>query len=287
MGVLRLHSSVVTTTLSVALVLLLVGMEVVLLSVSRRTLRSLQEEMSLTVVLNDQCDSVMTFDKLEPIFSNAPYCKSYRYISKSEALQEHITFLGADPTKYLGYNPLYASYDVVLNAPYSNADSIVPIVSQLEAFSEVSEVYYPQTTVDLLDANVRKVSLFILVLCVVLFIIAWALMSNTIRLHIYSKRFLIKTMQLVGATSWVIKRPFLGKALVISLVATGLAIGTLVVILYYVNHKFNLVVLPFNGYNMLLLLGVVLLSGVFITLLATDVAVGRYIRIGNDRLYEI
>lgn len=287
MGVLRLHSSVVTTTLSVALVLLLVGMEVTLLLVSQRTIASLQEEMSLTVVLDERCDSVRTFDTLEPLFAQAPYCKSYRYISRAEALQEHIAFLGADPSKYLGYNPLYASYEVVLNAPYSNADSISLITTQLQLLPQVSEVFYPQTTVELLDTNIRKVSVVILALCVILFVIAWALMSNTIRLHIYSKRFLIKTMQLVGATSWVIKRPFLGKALEISGIATLLSTAALLLLLYSVNRKFAIVLLPLTLQNVALFVGILLACGIVITVLATDVAVGRYLRLGKDRLYEI
>lgn len=283
----HLHSSIITTTLSVALVLFLVGLETTLLLVSRHTIRSLQEEVSLTVVLNDDCDSVLVSEHVAPLLAQAPYCKSYTYVSKMRALQEHIAFLGADPTKYLGYNPLYASYMVFLNAPYSNSDSISCIVSQLQSLSEVSEVYYPTTTVDLLDANVRKVSLFILVLCAILFVIAWALMSNTIRLHIYSKRFLIKTMQLVGATSWVIKKPFLGRALGISTTATALACLTLLGLFAYVNHKFNLVLLPLTLSNVCMVVVVTLASGVVITMLATSVAVGKYIRIGNDRLYEI
>ena len=280
------NSAIYTTTISLMLVLLMIGLETVIIVSSQSIIKGIKEEVFFSVVVRDDADSTQ-LARLERTLALSDFCKNLRYVSKEEALQEHIKSLGADPTKYIGYNPLYASYEVRLNADYANPESLQQVEEKMKEFPFVDEVIYPSETIELLNKNIQNLSLIILVISVVLLVIAWVLISNTVRLHIYSKRFLIKTMQLVGATPYVIKKPFIQRSIIMGIVATIMAIGLLFLLIYYVNQRFDVLLITFSPDNIAIIVSVVLLSGILITTLASTVQVGRFIRMDKNTIYEI
>lgn len=268
------------------LVLLMIGLETVIIVSSQSIIKGIKEELCFSVVLRDDIDSTQ-LTRLERTLALSDYCKELRYISKEEALQEHVKSLGADPTKYIGYNPLYASFEVRLNANYANSESLQQVEEKIKTFPSVEEVIYPSETIELLNENIHNLSLILLVISAVLLVIAWVLISNTVRLHIYSKRFLIKTMQLVGATSYVIKKPFIRRSILMGIVATILAFGLLYGLIYYLNQQFDVLLITFSKRNIAIIVSAVLLSGILITMLASTIQVGRFIRMDKNTIYEI
>ncbi len=275
-----------TTTVSVAMVLFLIGLECMLLLSAHYLIKSAKENLTLTLVMTADSDST-SVARLQNILEAMPSTLSYQYISKQTALEQHINSLGEDPTRFLGYNPLPDAYELHLKDNYAVKDSIIPIVSRLESLPYIDKVEYQEDIVQVLDHTVNKVSLLLAALALVLLIIAWMLIINTIRLHIYSKRFLINTMRLVGATPWVIRMPFIRRSMRVGLEAALITIVLLGAVYYYVQYSLNISLFPPTWQNMLILASVVLLSGLIITFLASLIATGRYVRMNIDRMYEI
>jgi cell division transport system permease protein len=212
---------------------------------------------------------------------------SFRYVSKEEALQEHIVSLGEDPTAFLGYNPLSASYEIHPSEQYSNPDSLAQEAERLESLPYISEVLYPRDLTDLMNRNVHDFSYILLGVALLLLLVSMVLIVNTIRLQIYSKRFIINTMTLVGATSWVTRRPFVLRNMLMGLIAGIVALIVLSGLVYYVEFEMGLFLFPITWMNVAFVCGVVLGSGLLITLFASLIATGRYIRMDNNSLYEI
>lgn len=275
-----------TTTMSVMLVLLLIGMDCVLLLSAGNLVRHVRENVAMDVVLKENTDSV-TQKRLETYLEHMPYCLDAQYISAEKALEEHIQSLGEDPREFLGYNPLNASYELHLTAIYANADSMEVIADQLTALPSVERVNYQHTVVDVLNSHINYVLIFLSSIALVLLLIAVALIVNTIRLQIYSKRFLIRTMTLVGATGWHIRKPFVGKNLLVGTVAALLALCLLFLAIWGIHYKLGIWLFEPTWQNGLILSAVVLLCGNIITLFASLAATGRYIRMKTDTLYEI
>lgn len=275
-----------TTTMSVMLVLLLIGLDCVLLLSAGSLMKHVRESVAMDVVLVEDVDSA-ALARLDRYFERVPYCVSHRYISADEALQEHILSLGEDPREFLGYNPLNASYELHLEAAYANADSMAVVAERLQSMPQVDRVNYQHAVVDVLNSHMNYVLIFLSAVALVLLLIAVALIVNTIRLQIYSKRFLIRTMTLVGATGWHVRKPFVGKNLIVGTVAAVLAIVLLALMVEFVHYKLGLWLFEPTWQNGLLLSGVVLFFGLLITLIASMAATGRYIRMKTDTLYEI
>jgi len=282
----RFRNSYFISAVSVTLVLCLIGLESVLLLSAGALLTRMRENMTLTVVLTQEADSAQCA-RLERMLEASEGYSSYRYVSKEEALREHIASLGEDPTAFLGYNPLSASYEVHPSETYSNPDSLAVIVSRMEALPYVSEVLYPRDLADMLNSNVHDFSLILAGVALLLLLVSMVLIVNTIRLQIYSKRFLINTMTLVGATAWVTRRPFVLRNVLIGLLSGIAALVVLSGLVYYVQYRMGLMLFPMSWQNIALVCGVVLCSGLLITLFASLIATGRYIRMDNNSLYEI
>ena len=275
-----------TTTISVSLVLLLVGLECVVLMSARELVKNLRENVTLTVVLKDQAtpEEITLFQELMDI---APYVLTSTYISREEALNEHIANLGEDPSKFLGYNPLTDAFEIHLNAVYTQADSVATIDAQLSTLPYVDQVIYQMDIVDKLDRNLTEVSFVLLLIAIILLVIALALIGNTIQLQIYSKRFLINTMRLVGATPWVIKWPFIRRNLLMGFEASVIACLILASVYYYCENHLGITLFPLTTMNIMFLTAVVLISGLLITFFASLLATNRYIRMKTNKLYEI
>ena len=273
----RFWNMYVTTTVSITLVLFLVGLVAMVTLSAHRMIEQVKTNVTLTVVLTSDADSAQVA-RCGAVLQAAPY---------SHALEEHIRSLGDDPSHFLGYNPLSASYEVSLSAAYANPDSIAVVEQQLSNLPYVKQVMYQKDLVDLLAHNVSQVTIVLLGLAVMLLLIAYVLIINTIRLHVYSRRFLINTMRLVGATPWVIKRPFVARSMRMGCWSALLAFGLLAALFYYVQYSMNIVLMPLTWQNVALVAAVVLLTGELLTLVGALIAVNRYIRMDAEKMYTI
>lgn len=275
-----------TTCISVALVLFLIGIEVLLLIDANQLINKVRQSVRLTIVLNDEADEAEV-QRLDKLLTVAPFVSDHHYQTKEEALAEHITNLGEDPTLFLGYNPLLNSYEVSLQPEYAQTDSIVMIESKLQVFSCVNDIIYQKDIVRLLDKNIGRLSVIVLAIAAILLFVAIALIVNTIRLHIYSKRFLINTMKLVGATPHIIRRPIIGRNVLVGFVSSLLALGAIAGVVYYCQRNLGITILPYTWQNISMVSLTVLFFGLFITFIASFFAANRFIRMKTNDLYYI
>ena len=282
----RFRNSYLTSAISVSLVLCLIGLECILMLSAGSLITRMRENITLTAVLSNETDSVQCA-RIEKILSDEQRYSGYTYISSEQALEEHIRSLGEDPSAFLGYNPLSASFEIHPTDAYSAPDSLTMIAGEIEALPFVTEVIYPRDLADLMSSNVHEFSLILLVVALALLLVSIVLIVNTIRLQIYSKRFLINTMTLVGATSWVTRRPFVLRNMRMGFFAGLAALAILSGVVYYVEFNIGVLLFPLTWQNILFVSVVVLCSGMLITLVASLIATGRYIRMDNNSLYEI
>jgi len=194
----RVFNSRFTSTISISLVLFLIGIMLVLGCLAKDLSNYVKENISLSVVVDDEMKlpDVKMFEKRLEV---APWVRSAEYIDKDKALKQLVNDLGENPEDLLGYNPLLASFDVYLKADYANTDSISKIETILKQNKDVQEVIYRKDLIHLINDNIKHISVVLLILAILLTLISYSLIRNTVRLMIYSKRFLIRTMQLVGA----------------------------------------------------------------------------------------
>jgi cell division transport system permease protein len=282
----RFRNSYVTSAISVSLVLCLIGLEGILLLSADSLITRMRENITMTAVLSSDADSTQCA-RLETILSSGNQCSSFNYVSAQQALEEHIRSLGEDPSTFLGYNPLSASYEIHPTDVYSDPDSLEVIAAQLEALPYVTEVLYPRDLADLMSSNVQDFSLILLAVALALLLVSLVLIVNTIRLQIYAKRFIINTMTLVGATSWVTRRPFVLRNMLMGLISGIVALAVLSGVVYYVDFKVGVLLFPLTWQNIAFVSVLVLASGLLITLFASLIATGKYIRMDNNSLYEI
>lgn len=282
----RFRNSYLTSAVSVSLVLCLIGLECVLLLSAGALVTRMRENITLTVVLAQEADSAQCA-RLEKLLDVSERYSGYRYVSREEALQEHIASLGEDPSAFLGYNPLSASYEIHPSESYSAPDSLTVLANQLKALPYVSEVIYPRDLADLMSSNIHDFSLILFGVALALLLVSMVLIVNTIRLQIYAKRFLINTMTLVGATSWVTRRPFVLRNMLMGFFSGIAALVVLSGVVYYVENRLGVLLFPLTWQNITFVSAVVLISGLLITLFASLIATGRYIRMDNNSLYEI
>ncbi len=275
-----------TTTVSVALVLFLVGLECLVLLSAHELMRHVKENVVLSIVLKDD-NTTDEIDRTKRLLNAAPYVLEHRFISRDEALQEHIANLGEDPTAFLGYNPLTDAFEVRLQAAYAHSDSIAQIEKGLLNMPYVEKVIYQKDVVKVLDNNLNEIALILLAVALALLIIALVLISNTIQLQVYSKRFLINTMRLVGATPWVIKWPLLRRNIRMGFEAGLLALLMLAATYYYCQTRLGIMLFPLIWQNVTFIAATVLIIGMVITFMASWIATNRYIRMKTSKMYEI
>ena len=282
----RFRNSYFISAVSVSLVLCLIGLECVLLLSAGALVTRMRENMTITAVLSSDADSTQCA-RLETILESGNRCSGYMYISAEQALEEHIRLLGEDPSLFLSYNPLSASYEIHPTDVYSAPDSLALIAEQLEVLPYVTEVIYPRDLADLMSSNVHDFSLALLAVAAALLLVSLVLIVNTIRLQIYSKRFIINTMTLVGATSWVIRRPFVLRNMLMGFISGLVALAVLSGLVYYTERALGVMLFPLTWQNITFVSSVVLCAGLLITLFASLIATGKYIRMDNNSLYEI
>lgn len=276
----------ITSTFSMSLVLFLVGLVSLLLFVARDLSVQVRENINLSIILEDEI-SPSYRQRIQKFMETAPFTKSVVYVSKDDALKEHIASLGEDPQDFLGYNPLKASLEVKLNAEYANTDSVTVIESKLKAFDDINRIAYQKDLVSLVNENVRKISFVLLGLAVVLLIVSMALINNTIRLSIYANRFMINTMKLVGATSWFVRKPYIIKGVLSGVVAALISLVLLSAMLYYVLVQFGLTGFSINPLTAIYVSLIVIVSGVLLTALSSYIAVGRFLKMNRNDMYFV
>ncbi len=280
----KLRSSYLTSIVSISLVLFLLGLVGLLLLNANRLAIHVKENIGFSVILKEDAREVDII-RLQKNLDAKAYVKSTDYISKEEAAQQTQEALGEDFIEFLGYNPLPASIDVKFYAEYANPDSIEAIELELNRFDEVLEVLYQKSLIHLVNENIRKISLILLAFSGLMFFITVALVNNTIRLSVYARRFLINTMQLVGATSSFIRKPFLMKSAGHGIYASIIAILLLIGVIYLIQKEF-MEVISFNDVEILGILFIfVIFLGIILNWISTFFAINKYLRMKSDDLY--
>ena len=280
----RLRSSFLTSVISISLVLFLLGILGLLVLNAKRISDYVKENIGFSIILKEGVKEVDVI-RLQKNLDASKYVKSTEYITKEEAAQELQEELGEDFIEFLGYNPLLASIDVHLQAQYANPDSIKLIKQDLQKYEQIKEVFYQKSLVQLVNQNIRKIGIIILIFSAFLFLVAIALINNTIRLSIYSKRFIINTMQLVGATKGFIRRPFIFRGVLQGIIASIIAMGLLTGAVYFMQKEFDEIISLQDIEILAILYGAVLVVGMFISWISTFFAVNRYLHIKVDKLY--
>ena len=280
----RLISSYFSVILSVFLVLFLVGVLGLFVLNSKKLSDDFKEQIVMTVFFkNEANDSVIKAFSAE--LKTAKFVKSSVYVTKEQAAKEHEKTLGEHFTEFLGANPLYNSFDVHLKADYIDTDNIRKIESHFRSNEMIADIVYDKQLVSLVNDNIKKVSMWILIISGFLTFIAVLLINSSMRLSIYSHRFIIKTMQMVGATKTFIRKPFIWKSVKLGLMGSALAVVFLIITLFYLDSSYpNLGVLDEKLMISLVLIGVVGI-GVAITWISTYFATQRFLNLRTDDLY--
>lgn len=280
----KLISSYFSVVLSIGLVLFLLGILGLLVLNTKKLGDHFKEQITISVFLKDSAKEVEV-DQLQKSLAMAEYTKKATYVSKEEAAEKHSEEIGENFLDFLGYNPLKNSIDVQLNAVYVQTDSIANIAKEIATKGYVEEVSYDRPLITLLNDNVKKLSFWILVASGAFTFIAVLLINSSIRLSIYSKRFIIKTMQMVGATKSFIRRPFIWTNIKLGILGAVIALVALGIVLYYVDQSFPELNL-FQDPTVLILLFVCVFSlGVLISLISTFFATQRFLNLRTDDLY--
>lgn len=276
----------VTSSISTTLVLLLLGLVVFFVLGAHNLSVYVKENINFSILISDDMKESDIL-KLQKKLDKEPFVKATEYISKKQALREQTEAMGTDPQEFLGYNPFTASIEVKLHSDYANSDSIVKIEKKIKENTNIQEVLYQKDLIDAVNDNIRNISLMLLGLAVILTFISFALINNTIRLTIYSKRFLIHTMKLVGASWSFIRRPFLRRNFWIGVLSAVIADAVLWGAAYWlVSYEPELirVITP----DVMLLVSVsVLIFGVLITWLCALLSINKYLKMKAGTLYYI
>ena len=280
----RSKPSYIYSIISITMVLFMLGILGHVLLFSQKLSEYFRESIEISLILKEGLSDADIF-QFQKKLEKKPYIKSTRYISKDEAAKILTDDFGED-LAILGYNPLYASINFNLKSSYANTDSLTSIEAELKEYPQVGEIYYFKTIVELINQNIRKVTLLLIAISVILVLIAITLIDNTIRLAMYSSRFLIKSMQLVGATRWFIIKPFMARSILHGFISGVLAVIALVGLLYYAQTQLPTLIISSGD---LINFGEVFVSiivlGVLITWFSTYISVSKYLRLKLDDLY--
>lgn len=285
-GSISFFNSRFTSIISIALVLFLLGLIFLLGLMGNKLSEYVKENISFSVILKDEQNEA-EIKRVQKNLDKLPFIKSTEYISKEQAARELEEELGENPETFLGYNPLQASIEVKLYSEYANQDSLQVIERKIKSYTSVSELLYRKDMMQVVNENMKRVSVVLFTLAIILMIISFVLISNTIRLLIYSKRFLIHTMQLVGATADFIRRPFINYNIISGILASILAILMLVGALYSLQNELSGFVQMLDTGLLILVFLSVFVMGILLSVIATYFAVNKYLRMEADKMYYI
>jgi cell division transport system permease protein len=280
----RLISSYFSVVLSVFLVLFLLGVLGLFIINSKKLANDFKEKIAMTVFFKNEATDSIT-KAFDGDLKKAAFARSYVYVSKEKAAKQHTDIIGEDFLTFLGENPLLNSFDIHLKADYVERDSIVKIEKNLRKNAMIEDIVYDKQLVYLVNDNIQKVSMWILIISGFLTIIAVLLINSSLRLSIHSNRFIIKTMQMVGATKAFIRRPFVVRSVKLGMLGAGLAIIALVALLLYVENNFPGLGILEDQLLTGLVLAAVFVLGILITWLSTHFATQRFLNLRTDDLY--
>ena len=274
----------ITAGISTTMVLFLLGLVVFFVLTANNFSVYIRENISFSAILDDGIKETSII-KLQESLNKKDYVKQTVYISKEQALKEQIEAVGTDPSEFLGHNPFNASIEIKLNAGYTNPDSIKWIERELMSNKSILDVSYPQNLLDSVNRNIQKISAFLLGLAVLLSLISFSLINNTIRLTIYSKRFLIHTMKLVGASWGFIRRPFIIRNLWIGILSGAMANAILTASAYTaVKYEPELLSIV-SPESIMIVAASVMVFGMIITTLCAYISINKYLRMKISELY--
>ena len=285
-GTVSFFHSRLTSIISISLVLFLLGLIFLIGLLGNKLSVYVKENISFSIVLKDR-QKEADIKKMQRTLKALPFIKSTEYISKEQAAKELEEELGENPETFLGFNPLQASIEVKLHSQYANPDSLKMIEKRIKNYTSVSDLLYRKDMMEMVNDNMKRVSLILLALAGVLMTISFVLIGNTIRLLIYSKRFLIHTMKLVGATAGFIRRPFVWYNVVSGFFASILAILMLTGALFYLQNELSGFIQLLDIKALIIAYVGILIIGISLSIVATVFAVNKYLRMDVDKLYYI
>ncbi|UGU17538.1 permease-like cell division protein FtsX [Sinomicrobium kalidii] len=280
----RLISSYFSVILSIALVLFLLGMLGLLVINTKKLADHFKEQVAVSIFLKDNAKEVET-DQLQKSLTLAEYTKSVEFVSKEAAAEAQSAEIGEDFVKFLGYNPLQNSIDLRLKADFVDAVKLEEIADEIASKNFVDEVSYDRPLIALLNKNIKRLGFWILIVSAAFTIIAVLLINSSIRLSIYSKRFIIKTMQMVGATKRFIRRPFIWTSVKLGIIGAVIAVSAMGICLYYFNNRFPELNLMQDPFWLVILFVGIFLMGAVISWISTYFAAQRFLNLRTDDLY--
>ena len=280
----RVITSYFSVVLSIFLVLFLLGILGLFVINSKRLSDNFKEEIAMTVFFKTEVtDSVITAFTEE--LKTAKFAKSYEYVSKENAAEKHTKVIGEDFMQFLGVNPLQNSFDIHLKAEYVTNQGIAKIENRLRKNDMIADIVYDKQLVTLVNDNIKNISMWILIISCVFAFVSVLLINSSLRLSIFANRFIIKTMQMVGATKSFIRKPFIQRSVFLGLIGSALAILALIGVLAYIQTTFpNLGILEDKLAITIVLAGVLIL-GVVISYISTYIATQRFLNLRTDDLY--
>ena len=280
----RLISSYFSVVLSIFLVLFLLGALGLFVINSKKITNDFKENIPMTVFFdNDAKDS--TISAFDTELKDAKFIKEYAFVHKDSAAKNNVDIVGKDFMEFLGFNPLQNSFDIHLKGDYVNADSIKKIERNIRKNEMVSEIIYDKELVDIVNENVTKITFWILIISGILTVVAMLLINSSMRLSIYSHRFTIKTMQMVGATKSFIRKPFIWRSIKLGLIGSGLAIIGIIALAIYVDGIFPSLGIAKDYVSLGIVITGVLGIGILITWISTFFATQRFLNLKTDDLY--
>lgn len=280
----RLAGAWLSTVISISLVLLLVGVAGLLVANARSVSDYFKENMQVSVLMKQEVGDDEAMEYVSDLDAK-PFIKSTTFVSREQGAKEMTDLLGEDFLNVFEAAPIPVSVDVTLKADYVSSDSLEVVKDEIMKSPLVDEVVYQQSLVDKLNTNLRKISMVLGVFIVLLLFISFVLINNTVRLNVFSRRFTIHTMRLVGATKSFIRAPFLVQAVFQGLFSALLATLMLVGILFFVRNEFAQLFEVFRLDMLLIVIGVEILAGVLICVVSTALVVGRLVSLSKDELY--
>lgn len=281
-----LSTQFITAAISTTLVLVLLGIIVLFVITAQNLSTYVKENINVSVLISDEMDSLQ-IKSMEKMLKQAPYAKSVEYISKEQALVEEIQAQGIDPTEFIGVNPYTASFEVKIHADHANPDSISSAVKKLKGNPNVVDVIYSKDLIKSVNDNIRKVSIILLIIAALFTYISFALINNTVRLTIFSKRFIINTMKLVGASWNFIRRPFLTQSFTLGITSAIIA-DTLIIGGIYWLHNFEPQITAVIDLKAIIIVSAaVFLFGIIITYFCTLFSLNKYLKMSSNELYYI
>lgn len=276
---------VVTLCISTTMVLILLGLVVLSVLTAHNLSNYVKENLTVTVMLGDTVTANDAHRLCRDLY-HRPYARNIDYVSKEQALKDQTEAMGSDPSEFLGMNPFVATLELQLKSDYANRDSLLWIAKELSANPKVTDVAYQEDLMDRVNKNLQKVSLVLLILAVLLTFISYSLISNTVRLRVYSQRFLIHTMKLVGASWGFIRRPFMRDGMVVGIVAALLACLVLGFGIWWL-YRYEPNLTGIITWQVLAITGAaVFLFGLIITSLCSYISVSRFLKMRAGDLYK-